>query len=182
MPLLRLVRTSAETLGCLLLGASALAVQTSPATVRPDRTRTLSTAKSVMKAARYASFITLGEKHQPQARIVDPMGPDEKMTVYIATNPLSRKVREVKKDPRVTLLYFDADRPAYVTLIGRAQAVFGSEKASHFKADWSAFFSIERPETYVLYRVDVSRIEVVSPKEGLSGDPLTWRPDIVDIR
>lgn len=181
MPLLRLARTAAATLGLAVLGASSLLAQTSPAAA-PDRARILSTARSVMNTARYASLITLGARKQPQARIVDPLAPDDKMAIYIATNPLSRKVSEIKKDARVTLLYFDAARPAYVTLMGRAKAVSGSEKAAHFKADWSGFFSREKPDAYILYRIAVSRIEVVSPRDGLSGDPITWRPEIVDIR
>ena len=135
-----------------------------------------------MKAARYATFVTIGTKHQPQARIVDPLEPDETMTVYVATNPRSRKVREIRDDPRVTLLYFDAGRPAYVTLIGHARPVDTPEKRTHVKTEWAQFFPPDKPESYVLYRVEVTRVEVVSSKDGLPGDPTTWRPEIVNIR
>ncbi len=135
-----------------------------------------------MIAARYCSLITLGEGNQPQARIVDPTEPDASLTVYVATNPRSRKVREIRKDPRVTLLYFDPVRQGYVTLIGRAAEVTGSEKAAHHKADWQGFFALDRPDTYTLYRVVPARVEVVSSRDGLSGDPVTWRPEIVDLR
>ncbi len=147
-----------------------------------DRARVLGVARQVMMAARYCSLVTLGEGNQPQARIVDPTEPDASLTVYVATNPRSRKVREIRKDPRVTLLYFDPARLAYVTLLGRATEVKGSEKAAHHKADWQGFFPLDQPDTYTLYRVVPARVEVVSSRDGLSGDPATWRPEIVDLR
>lgn len=135
-----------------------------------------------MTAARYCTLVTLGEAHQPQARVVDPLEPDEALTVYVATNPRSRKVQEIGKDPRVTLLYFDTARAAYATLIGRAAEATGALKSAHHKKDWQSFFPIEKPDTYTLYRIVPSRVEVVSARDGLGGDPTTWRPEIVDIK
>ena len=39
-----------------------------------------------------------------------------------------------------------------------------------------------RDRSYTLYRIIPSRLEVVSAKDGLSGDPATWRPEIVDLK
>jgi general stress protein 26 len=146
------------------------------------KNRVLTVAREIIVTARFASFVTVGDHGAPQARIVDPLAPDDDFVVYVATNPLSRKVREIRKDSRVTLLYFDAGRPGYVTLAGRAQEVSGAEKRTHHKSDWQAFFPAERPESYVLYRVVPARVEVVSAKDGLPGDPTTWRPEIVLLK
>ncbi|MEO8499625.1 MAG: pyridoxamine 5'-phosphate oxidase family protein [Vicinamibacteria bacterium] len=146
------------------------------------RDRVLSVARQIMIAARYCTLITIGADGQPQARVVDPLGPDETFNVYVATNPLSRKVGEMGKDPRVTLLYFDTARSAYVTLIGRAVATSAEEKKAHHKKVWQPFFSLDRPESYALYRVTASRLEVVSARDGLSGDPSTWRPEIIELK
>jgi len=135
-----------------------------------------------MIAARFCTLVTVGDGGEPHARIVDPLEPDESLAVYVATNPRSRKVGEIRKDPRVTLLYFDRDRGAYVTLLGRAVEVTGSEKARHHKKDWQEFFPAEKSEAYLLYRVTPFRAEVVSAADGFAGDPGTWRPEIVDLR
>ena len=135
-----------------------------------------------MTAARFCTLITIGDLGQPQARIVDPLEPDSRFAVYIATNPLSRKVGEIGRDPRVTLLYFDAARSAYVTLIGAASEVPGALKKEHGKKEWEAFFPAGKPETWTLYRIVPSRVEVVSAADGLNGDPSTWRPEIVDLK
>ena len=113
---------------------------------------------------------------------MDPLPPDDSLAIYVATNPRSRKAAEIRRDSRVTLLYFDAAGPAYVTLIGRAIEITNPEKASHHKDDWQAFFPRDNPDSYTLYRIVPSRLEVVSAADGLSGDPATWRPEIIDLR
>lgn len=164
--------------------APALWAQESPraASPAPNREHILGVARQIMGGARFCTMVTVGDLGQPQARVVDPLDPDSAFVVYVATNPLSRKVREIKNDPRVTLLYFDSARSAYVTLIGRAAEVPSPQKAAHRKKDWDAFFPAARPDAYTLYRIVPSRLEVVSAKDGLSGDPATWRPEIVDLK
>ncbi len=149
---------------------------------RPRSEQVLEVARRIMNSSRYCTLVTLGPKHEPQARIVDPLEPNPSFEIYIATNPRSRKVDEIRKDPRVTLLYFDSAAKAYATVIGRAVEVKGALKTTHYKEEWQGFFSRDAPDTYTLYKVLPSRMEVVSPKDGLSGDPATWRPDIVDFK
>ena len=135
-----------------------------------------------MKAARFCALSTVGHESQPQTRIIDPLEPAPDFTVYFATNPRSRKVAELRRNSRVALLYFDAAGRRTVGLIGRATEISGTEKRAHHKPDWEAFFPIAKPDEYVLYRVDASRLEVVSASDGFSGDPSTWRPEIVDLK
>ncbi len=40
------------------------------------------------------------------------------MVVWLATNPRTRKVAEIRRNPRVTLYYFDREAQAYVTIFG----------------------------------------------------------------
>lgn len=51
-------------------------------------------ALSLMQRARYATLVTVGDSGQPQARIADPRAPESDMTIWVATNPLTRKVNE----------------------------------------------------------------------------------------
>lgn len=138
-------------------------------------------ARRTMSAARYCTLVTLGDDGVPQARIIDPLEPDAAFAIHVATNPRSRKVGEINLDPRVTLLYFDPVRLAYVTVIGRAVEIKGDEKARHFKKEWEAFFARAQPETYTLYRIVPSRLEVVSAQDGLTGDAVTGRPEIIHL-
>lgn len=175
---------SAPLWALLLALGPALGAQEKPKvkTPAPSRERIIEVARRIMIGARFCTLVTIGELGQPQARVVDPLEPDAAFEVHIATNPASRKVAEIRKDPRVTLLYFDTARSAYVTLIGRAIEMPDAEKAGHRKKDWDAFFPAATPLAYTLYRIVPSRLEVVSASDGLSGDPVTWRPEIAEFK
>jgi general stress protein 26 len=132
-----------------------------------------------MSAARYCALITLDASGRPQARTLDPFPPDEHMVVWLGTNPRSRKVREIRRHPRVTLYYFDRDGQAYVTIWGLARLVNDEkEKAKRFKGEWKGFYP-DRARDYLLIAVVPERMEVVSVKKGIVGDAKTWKPPSV---
>src|SRR5688572_31458428 len=125
-------------LASILLPALVVA-QTVPAT-HPTRTEVIAAARDVMQNAGYSTFITIGEDGQPQARIVDPTVPDPNLTIWIGTNSLTRKVNHIRRDARVTLLYFHALSASYVTVMGRAALVTDAgEKERRWKTSWVPF-------------------------------------------
>ena len=148
----------------------------------PDRDRAQAAAFEVMNAARYATLVTVGPDGHPQARIVDPLlAPDR--TIWIATNPRSRKVGEIRRDSRVTLLFFNPAASEYVTVIGRARAVTDPKtKAARWKAEWAPFYKggAEGPD-FLLYEVRPSRLVASSARLGLANDPQTWKPVIIEM-
>ena len=58
--------------------------------------RSVAAAREVMSKARYCALVTLGPDGQPQARLVDPLAPEADLSVWIATNPRTRKVDEIR--------------------------------------------------------------------------------------
>ena len=138
-------------------------------------------ARELIQAARYAVLITLDESGHPRARVMDPLPPDSAMTVWLATNPRSRKVQQIRADPRVTLHYFDPATPGYVSMMGTARLVDDdSAKADRWKAEWDGFFP-DRADAVLLIEVKPARMEVVSAAHGLPGDPVTWTPGGVTL-
>jgi PPOX class probable F420-dependent enzyme len=148
-----------------------------------QRSEVIKAAREVMRNARYCALITIGDDGQPQARVVDPILPDSDLTVWIGTNPLTRKVGQIRKDSRVTLFYFDPAGPGYVTVLGTAVLVNTSaDKAKHWKDEWASIYKGGRGgDDFLLVRVKPRRLEVVSYKAGLVGDPKTWLPTSIDI-
>jgi general stress protein 26 len=148
----------------------------------PAKSQVISVATGIMRAARYCTLVTIGPGGQPQARIVDPLPPESDLTIWIATNPLTRKVTEIRADRRVTLTYFTPATFEYVTVIGTAALdPDPPHKADHWKPEWAAFWDQKRGEDYLLLRVTPSRLEVSSVRAGLGGDPKTWLPVILDL-
>jgi general stress protein 26 len=160
-----------------VLVAFGLAAPAAPA----DRQELLRIAREVMQKARYATLVTVGADGHPQARVVDPLAPEADMSVWIATRPATRKVAEIKADPRVTLLYFDAAGPSFVTLLARAELVSDpAHKAAHWKDAWAPFYAnSHRGDDFVLIRAVPLRLELVSPPHGVDNDPVSWRPTTI---
>jgi general stress protein 26 len=149
----------------------------------PTRDEILVTARSIIQKARFATFVTVGDKGEPQARIVDPFAPDSSFTVWVATNPLTRKVSQIRRDARVTLLWFDPGNFGYVSLDGRAILMSeAAEKEKHWKEEWSGLYrDRNHGDGYLLIRVTPVHMELVSYANGMIGDPKTWRPVMLDF-
>jgi general stress protein 26 len=159
---------------CLLLPALAGAQAAPP----PSRGAILAASRDVIAKARYCTFITIAADGHPQARIVDPLEPDEAFTIWLATNPLTRKVDEVRRDSRVTLSCFDPASSSYVTVRGRGEIIGdAAERARRWKEEWTPFYAGgAQGNNVVLIRVSPIRLEIVSVDRGMAGDPKTWRP------
>lgn len=152
--------------------------------VSSERAKIVAAAKDVMHKARYCALVTIGDDRYAQARVVDPLAPEEDLTIWIATNPVTRKVGQIRKNPRVTLFYFDSVGLGYVTVLGEAELInLSSEKAKHWKEDWTPFYKNKNRGTdFLLIRVRPRRLEVISFAHGITGDPKTWRPATIDLR
>jgi general stress protein 26 len=143
----------------------------------------MAAARDVMQKAVYCTFITIGEDGQPQARIVDPTFPDPDLTTWIGTNSLTRKVNHIRRDARVTMLYFHAASASYVTVIGRAALVTDAgEKERRWKTSWAPFYpNGSRDSSFTLIRVTPTRLEISSPSRQMPSDPKTWLPVAFDF-
>lgn len=160
---------------CLLLGS--LAVQA--ALPREDL---LKEARRVMEAARYCALVSHGQDGRISARTLDPFSPDADFVVWITTNPQSRKVGEIRRDPKVTLYYLDEKTSAYVSLQGRAMLVDApGAMAEHWKEAWAPFYK-DRPRGLALLRFQPERIEVSSPASGIGSDEATWAPQVAELK
>lgn len=150
-----------------------------PAT--PDRTAVIKAAQEVAAQARFCSFITLDETGQPNARIIDLFPLDDDLTAWIGTSAAMRKVAQVRHDPRATLLCFDPQNSAYVTLIGTAEVLTdAASKTAHWKPEWTQYYRDEnRGEDYVLIRLRPASVEIVSQAHGF---PIAFRPTTLKLR
>ena len=113
---------------------------------------------------------------------MDPFPPGDDMVVWLGTNPKSRKVSEIGKNPRVVLYYFDLPSQSYVTISGTGRIVDDSlEKKRHWKDEWKDFYP-DREKGYLLIAVTPEKLEVVSVKKGITGDASSWNPPSVNFR
>jgi general stress protein 26 len=148
------------------------------AQVKIDSTRQviLKAAQEIMISAGKCGLITQDEKGLPQVRTMDPFPHEADFTVWLATNPSSRKVSHIKNNPKVTLYYAGQDETGYVTLHGTAFLVNDqNEKDVRWKNEWKDFYP-NRTTQYMLIKVVPDYLEVINYKRSISGDPKTWQP------
>ncbi|HSR16047.1 MAG TPA: pyridoxamine 5'-phosphate oxidase family protein [Gemmatimonadales bacterium] len=141
----------------------------------------LAVARRLMVDARYAALVSVDSTGAPQARTVEPFPPEPDFTVWIGTNPRTRKVGEIRRDARVALYYYDPGAMGYVTVRGRAELVNDPAlKRQWWNPGWEGFYP-DREKDYLLVRVIPERLEIVSPADGIIGDAVTWRPPAVRL-
>lgn len=139
-------------------------------------------AREVMAAQTYCALATLDEAGRPQVRTMNPFPPEEDMAVWMATNVNSRKVAQIRKDPRVALYYADhAKAIGEVAINGRAELVDDMKEIQKRKrAYWDQAFP--GLKDLVLIKVVPERIEVINYKAGLNNDPGTFRAPAVEFK
>ena len=136
----------------------------------------ISAAKEIMNLAGTCALITLDEEGRPRVRAMDPFAPEDDLTVWFGTNSKSRKVNQIKKDPRVTLYYLDSDVSGYVMIHGIAKLVDDEEeKEKWWKDKWEAFY-LKNKENYLLIKVSPVWMEISSTPRSIFGDTITWQP------
>jgi len=146
--------------------------------VDSTRNQLMVAAREMMIEAGYCTLITLDDEYRPMARIMEPFEPEGDFTVWFGTNAKSRKVRQIKNNPTVTLYYQATDITGYVVIHGIARIVDDdTEKESRWKESWDAFYP--NKEGYLLIKVSPEWMEILSTSRGIVGDSVTWETPVV---
>lgn len=144
-----------------------------------EEQKIMEVAREIIKSAYYATFITLDSEGQPRARIMEPFPPEDDFEIWFATNPKSRKVRQIRHNQKVTIHYFDKNKLGYVSLMGKAQIVNDNEtKAQKWKNGWEKFY-VNQTDDYMLIRFIPEKLELIGISQGFTGDKETWMPHSV---
>ncbi len=146
-----------------------------------EEQKIMQVARQIVDSAYYGTLITIDGNGQPKARIMEPFHPDKHFEIYLATNPHSRKVSEIKNNNMASLHYFDKRNLGYVSFYGKAFIVTDdSLKKTLWKPGWERFYK-NRDNDYMLIKFMPRYLEVISIASGLTGDPQTWAPSRVNL-
>ena len=130
-------------------------------------------ALDMVKDSKFCVLSTVSINGEISSRIMDPHLPNDDFIVFLVTNPLSRKVKEIKNNPNVTLLF--QNESGYVSLNGKASFVLDQSKKNIFwKEDWTPYY-YDKKEALVL-KVKPKMIEVINQTKNIKGDPINWAP------
>lgn len=156
-----------------------LGLSQNSATTDSVQNKLVNAAREIMSTTNTCALITIDNKGIPRVRTMDPFLPENDFTVWFGTNPKSRKVDQIKNNPKVTLYYLDSDDSGYVTIHGIAQIINDEvEKEKRWKDEWNAFYK-NKTNDYVLIKVSPKWMEVISYTHGIVSNTSTWEPPVV---
>lgn len=136
-------------------------------------------AVEIMNSTGTCALITQDENGISRARTMDPFPPEKDMIVWFGTNPMSRKVAQIKNDTKVTIYYRDKDDSGYVMIHGKAEIINDSvSKNKYWKDSWKSFYP-NKKESYLLIKVTPIWMEIVSSPRNITGSEETWEPPML---
>lgn len=136
-------------------------------------------AVEIMNSTGTCALITQDENGISRARTMDPFPPEKDMIVWFGTNPMSRKVAQIKNDTKVTIYYRDKDDSGYVMIHGKAEIINDSvSKNKYWKDSWKSFYP-NKKESYLLIKVTPIWMEIVSSPRSITGSEETWEPPML---
>ena len=138
-------------------------------------------AKATLDTANFCFLTTRGESEPTNTRLMQHFKPDADLTVWFGTSLTSRKVHEIRRNPRVTVACLDPQRPAYAVLVGTVTVEERAEQwRRYWREDWQTFWP-DGPSArdYVLLRFACERVEVLSFPSGIAPAPYGLRPAVV---
>jgi len=134
----------------------------------------LRVAREIIKASKYCVLVSEGSDGYPNPRMMDPFPPDNKWIVWMGTNSKSRKIKEILNNNKISLYYESTGGDGYVILKGTGIVRNGrEEKLKYFKKEWEEFYP-ENKKSFTLIKFIPEKLEIVSYKNGLLGDKITW--------
>ena len=142
----------------------------------------LAVGNDIIEKTYYGSLITIDSIGQPRARVMEPFSPEKDFTIWMATNPKSRKVDQIKNNPNATMHYFDKNQMGYVSLMGKAFIVNDETiKSQKWKEEWEAFYPNQK-EDYMLIKFIPETLELIGIVKSYTGNNETWAPHQVVLR
>ena len=139
-------------------------------------------AHEIINETTYCALVTIDSLGQPQIRTMNPFPVKDDFTIWFATSRTSRKVREIKNNPKVCV-YFANHLAAkgYVNINGLASVIDNRELLMQMKRDyWNGIQGWQ--DKFVLIKIIPKSIEIINYKHGLNNDPNTFKAPTISFQ
>jgi general stress protein 26 len=140
----------------------------------------LQAAFEIMKATPFCALVTIDSTGQPQVRTMNPFPLKNDMVIWFATARNSRKVSDIRKNPKVSVYFADHTAArGYVSINGTAIIIDDKELLLRMKREyWESIPNWQ--DRFVLIKITPKNLDVTNYARGISGDPVTSRaPHVV---
>lgn len=132
-------------------------------------------ALEIMRETSYCALVTVDSTGQPQIRTMNPFPANGDFITWFATSRTSRKVREIRNNPKVCIYYADhVAAKGYVSLTGKAEIIDDKELLLKMKREyWNGIPNWQN--IFVLIKIVPERLEVINYKHGLNNARDTFK-------
>ncbi|HJY64387.1 MAG TPA: pyridoxamine 5'-phosphate oxidase family protein [Ignavibacteria bacterium] len=147
-----------------------------------NRDSVIAAASEIMGMQNYCALITMDSTGLPNVRTMNPYPLEADMTIWFATNRVSRKAKEIKNNPNVCVYYADHKNAAgYVAINGKAEIIDDKEVLVNKKREYWEQYVNDWKNVLVLIKIVPQKLEVVNYKYKLYGDPVTWKSPFIEF-
>lgn len=146
-----------------------------------NRDTMLVAAHELIQETTYCGLVTIDYNGQPQVRTMNPFPVKVDMVIWFATSRSSRKVGEIKANPKVAVYFADHNTAkGYVNISGKAEVIDDKELLQKMKRDyWNGIPNWQ--DIFVLIKIVPEKMEVINYKHGLNNNPQTFKAPSVDF-
>jgi general stress protein 26 len=132
-------------------------------------------AREIISQTPYCALVTVDSAGQPQIRTMNPFPANEELITWFATSRTSRKVREIRNNPRVCVYFADhVAAKGYVNITGTAQVIDDKDLLMKMKREyWNGIPDWQNK--FVLIKIIPKTLEVINYEHGLNNNPDTFR-------
>ena len=126
------------------------------------------------------SVLTTVNNNSADSRTMDHFMVKPDFMLYFGTNINSRKIHHIKDNTIVTVHFNSTDNDGYVTIKGFASISDNSDLIEYYwKNEWDKFYPDK--SNYRLIKVKTQSLELISEKNNILGDSVTWKSPVILI-
>jgi len=146
-----------------------------------NRDTVILAAHEIINETTYCGLVTVDSLGQPQIRTMNPFPVKEDFVIWFATARTSRKVREIKNNPKVCVYFANhLTAKGYVNINGYASVIDNRELLIQMKRDyWNGIKGWQ--DKFVLIKIIPKSIEIINYKHGLNNDPNTFKAPTISF-
>ena len=114
---------------------------------------------------RYSKLITFGPDGAPHGRIMTNLPLGKGVVIWFATGLSTNKIKDIKKNPNVSVFVDDPDDQTYASIIGKAEIITDNRLLKKFWQEPFGFFFPRGPSDpdYCLLQITPKKIEYLDP-------------------
>lgn len=169
---------------CILIFSLAFGFLNSTAQTKEStipRDTLIKAAIEIIKTNPYCALVTIDSNGLPQVRTMNPFPLGNEIVIWFATSRKSRKVSEIKNNPKVCVYYADhSAAKGYVNISGTAVVIDDKELLLKMKRDyWNNIPDWQNK--FVLIKITPKTMDIINYQRGINGDSETNRSPMVSF-